>query len=76
MDRLTKRGEFGISRVCHYPDKDGDALLVGDCYGCTHRTKCNADIMERLAMYEDIAEQAERKLSEWNSRYQKANKCG
>lgn len=23
MDRLTKRGEFGISRVCHYPDKHG-----------------------------------------------------
>lgn len=59
MDRLTKRGEFGISRVCHYPDKDGDASLIGDCYGCTHRTRCNADIMERLAMYEDMAEQAE-----------------
>lgn len=27
MDRLTKRDEFGIGRVCHYPDRDGDKLL-------------------------------------------------
>lgn len=60
MDRLTKRDEFGISRVCHYPDKDVGTTLIGMCYGCTHRTRCNADIMERLAMYEDIAERAER----------------
>lgn len=59
MDRLTKRDEFGISRVCHYPDRDGDALLYGYCCGCTNRTRCNSDIMERLAMYEDIAEKAE-----------------
>ena len=55
MDRLTKRDEFGISRVCHYPDRDGDKLLYNPCYGYTHRTKCNADIFERLAQYDDAA---------------------
>lgn len=63
MDRLTKRDEFGISRVCHYPDRDGDKLLYNQCYGCTHRAKCNADIFERLAQYEDAAEEAERKAN-------------
>ena len=62
MDRLTKRDEFGISRVCHYPDRDGDKLLYNQCYGCTHRTKCNADIFER-PQYEDAAEEAERKAN-------------
>lgn len=59
MDRLTKRNEFGISRVCHYPDREGDDLLWGCCYGCTSEVRCTKDIMERLAMYEDIAEKAE-----------------
>ena len=63
MDRLTKRDEFGISRVCHYPDRDGDKLLYNQCYGCTHRAKCNAYIFERLAQYEDAAEEAERKAN-------------
>lgn len=27
MDRLTRRNEFGISRVCHYPDREGNDLI-------------------------------------------------
>ena len=50
MNRLTKRIGGGIDRVCHY----GHA---GKCYGCADRTKCNANIFDRLAHYEDLEEQ-------------------
>lgn len=46
MGRLTKRIPGGIERECKYVYKDM-------CYGCEKRAKCNADIMERLAAYED-----------------------
>ena len=49
LDRLTERNEFGIDRVCYYPKK----MQNMTCYSCLDRTKCNADIFERLAEYED-----------------------
>ncbi len=49
--RLLKRTKYGIERVCHYPKNQewGNA----PCYGCADRVKCNHDIFERLAQYED-----------------------
>lgn len=44
--KLLKRTDFGIDRVCHYQGKN-------KCYNCYDRAKCNADIFERLAQYED-----------------------
>lgn len=45
------RTDYGIQRVCHYPRNQeyGNA----PCYNCADRTKCNADIFDTLAMYED-----------------------
>lgn len=52
MERLTKRIDGGIERVCrHYPE--GEKM----CYGCVKRTACNADLFDRLAYYEDMEEQ-------------------
>lgn len=48
MDRLTKRINGGIERICHH-GLDGTI----QCYACRHRTQCNAAIFERLAEYED-----------------------
>lgn len=54
MPNLLKVNEDGeITRVCNYPDRDGKKLLYNDCWNCTHRTKCNSDIVERLAAYEN-----------------------
>ena len=50
MWRLTDRDEFGVGRVCRYYAKDRGEIL---CYGCVQRTRCNADLIERLARYED-----------------------
>ena len=49
LKRLTERTEFGIERVCHYENKPQNMT----CYSCNQRGKCNADIFERLAEYED-----------------------
>lgn len=44
-------GGGGIVRVCHYPRNQEYSNVP--CYGCADRTKCNADIFETLAQYED-----------------------
>lgn len=50
LDRLTVRNENGgIDRVCHYPKM----IQNMSCFSCFDRAKCNADIFERLAQYED-----------------------
>lgn len=49
--RKTRRTEYGIERVCHYPKNQEWSNVP--CYNCVDRTKCNADIYERLAQYED-----------------------
>ena len=60
MANLLKRNDFGgIDRVCNYPDRDGDKLLVGQCYLLSRRTQCNANIYERLAKFEDIGYEPE-----------------
>lgn len=48
MDRLTKRIDGGVERVCHHK---ADGSL--ECFACRKRTQCNAAIFERLAEYED-----------------------
>lgn len=53
MDRLTQRREGYIIRVCHYPENQ---FADNSCLGCVDRTKCNADLFERLATYEDMIE--------------------
>ena len=50
MERLLRRNGDQIERVCHYGHEN-------KCYDCADRTKCNADIFDRLAYYEDLAEQ-------------------
>lgn len=50
MGRLLRRSGDCIERVCHYGHENR-------CYDCADRTKCNADIFDRLAHYEDLAEQ-------------------
>lgn len=49
--RLTRRYKDLVSRVCHYPRNLEHSNVP--CYNCADRTKCNADIFERLAQYED-----------------------
>lgn len=49
--RLTRRYKDLVSRVCHYPKNEEYSNVP--CYNCVDRTKCNADIFERLAQYED-----------------------
>lgn len=54
MANLLKRDEFGgIERICNYPALNGGVAVKGDCYNCTHKARCNADIFERLCRYED-----------------------
>lgn len=50
MIRLTKRGDGFVERNCQYPKN-----LQGEipCYNCIDRVKCNADLILRLAEYED-----------------------
>lgn len=56
-DRLLKRTEFGLERICHYPEsRDGTA----PCFNCPARGKCNSDIFNRLAAFEDKADLADR----------------
>jgi len=49
--RKTRRNELGIERVCHYPKNQEWSNVP--CYNCVDLTRCNADIYERLAQYED-----------------------
>lgn len=49
--KLLKRTEFGIERVCHYPVNQEWSNVP--CYNCADRAKCNHDIFNRLAQYED-----------------------
>ena len=49
--RLLKRTKFGVERVCHYPKNQEWGNVP--CDGCADRAKCNHDIFERLARYED-----------------------
>ena len=49
--RLTQRIPKRVVRVCHYPTNQEYSNVP--CYGCVDRTKCSADILERLAQYED-----------------------
>ena len=49
--RLLKRTKFGVDRVCHYPKNQEWGNVP--CYNCVDRAKCNHDIFERLAQYED-----------------------
>lgn len=49
--RLLKRTEFGVERVCHYLANQEQSNVP--CYNCIDRTRCNADIFERLVRYED-----------------------
>lgn len=49
--RLTRRYKDLVSRVCHYPRNEEYSNVP--CYNCVDRTKCNADVFERLAQYED-----------------------
>lgn len=54
MANLLKRNsQGGIDRVCRHPDVDQGKVLAGECLGCTNRTRCNAEIFERLAQYEE-----------------------
>ena len=50
--RLLRRTRYGIERVCHYPQNQEYGNVP--CYNCADRTKCNADIFERLCRYEEI----------------------
>lgn len=56
IDRLLKRTEYGLERICHYPESQ---CGTAPCYNCPARNKCNADLFERLAEYEDKAEAAD-----------------
>lgn len=49
--KLLRRTEYGLERVCHYPANTERSSAP--CYNCADRTKCNFDIFERLAQYED-----------------------
>ena len=49
--RLTRRDQYGVQRECHYPRNREYGNVF--CTNCVDRTKCNADIFERLAQYED-----------------------
>lgn len=49
--RLTRRDKYGVQRECHYPRNREYGNVF--CTNCVDRTKCNADIFERLAQYED-----------------------
>lgn len=49
--KLLKRTDYGIERVCHYPKNQ--EWSNAPCYNCCDRARCNADIFERLAKYED-----------------------
>lgn len=54
MDRLLlKHHRGGVERICHYGHLDNT------CYGCIDKTKCNADIFERLADYEQLGKTPE-----------------
>lgn len=50
IDRLLGKDGECVYRICHYPENQ-----VGNapCYGCADRAKCNHDIFERLAAYEE-----------------------
>ena len=70
MERLTKRIDGGIERVCRCGYGEGWMCSV-----CDKRTKCNADIFDRLAAYEDTGlepEQIEAMKAE-NERLHKEN---
>lgn len=52
MDRLTKRiasGVGGVKRLCQYYYEG-----TVDCNSCAMRETCDADIVDRLADYEDL----------------------
>lgn len=54
MDRLLlKNRRGGVERICHYGHQDCT------CYDCIDRTKCNADIFEKLAVYEELGKTPE-----------------
>lgn len=50
MSALLKRNKHGgIDRICKLKDDS-----EGFCSGCWQRTKCNADIFERLTQFDEI----------------------
>ena len=52
MHNLLKRNDFGgIDRICHH---GRDMNAEWGCAGCEYRTRCNAEIFERLAQFEEI----------------------
>lgn len=53
MSNLLKRNSAGgIERICHY-SKDVRSPDSIQCFGCSYRTKCNGDIFDKLARYEE-----------------------
>lgn len=49
--KKLKRTRYGIERICHYPQNMKGCNIP--CYNCVDRAKCNADLYEQLAKYED-----------------------
>lgn len=49
--KLRRHPDGSLERECHYPINQDYSNVP--CYNCVDRTKCNADIFERLAQYED-----------------------
>lgn len=56
--KLRRNRQGGIERICHYHNSDQENRHL--CYGCPNRPKCNADIYEQLAQYEDSGLSPER----------------
>lgn len=56
-DRLLKRTEFGLERICHYPES---RCGTAPCFNCPARDRCNSDAFERLADFEDKAHLADK----------------
>lgn len=49
--KKLRRVEGGIQRVCHHPQNE--EWSNAPCYNCVDRGRCNAELFERLAAYED-----------------------
>lgn len=56
-DRLLIRTKYGLERICHYRES---RCGTAPCYNCPARGRCNSDIFERLADFEDKADIADK----------------
>lgn len=49
--KKLRRTQYGLQRVCHHPKNEEWSNFP--CYNCVERTKCNAELFDQLAAYED-----------------------